>query len=293
MKYHKISSTDAFIVFDLGDVPSVGVTRLARKVLVDGAELLARSTTYAFASFELRMAGASAGINAEGADRDPAVASFVGEAQGLVASGQWATDPSLGLTEADLAPLRIDDQRPAELWTAGLADRLTAEGAVAAAGAVRDGGLGGATVAFVGSGPVADAARDAATAAGATVVDGDALDAECDVLFVAGKAGTLDHEAAATVQAKVVVPLTPVPVTARAHAVLSQAGVVHVPDFLATAAPLLRGYAADGTDPVERVRGSVAELAGEGVGLWMAAAKRAEEFLLGWQDELPDSRPLA
>lgn len=46
MKYHKISSTDAFIIFDLGDVPSVGVTRLARKVLVDGAELLARSTTY-------------------------------------------------------------------------------------------------------------------------------------------------------------------------------------------------------------------------------------------------------
>lgn len=293
MKYHKISSTDAFIVFDLGDVPSVGVTRLARKVLVDGAQLLARSTTYAFASFELRMGGASAGINAEGDDRDPAVASFVGEAQALVASGQWATDPSLGLSEADLAPLRIDDKRPSELWTDGVADRLTAEGAVAAAGAVREGGLDGATVAIAGNGPLADAARTAVTAAGAAVADGDALDTECDVLFVAGKAGVLDHEDAATVQAEIVVPLTPVPVTARAHAVLSQAGVVHVPDFLSTAAPLLRAHAADGIDPVERVRGSVAELAGEGTGLWMAAATRAEEFLLSWQDELPVARPLA
>ena len=38
---------------------------------------------------------------------------------------------------------------------------------------------------------------------------------------------------------------------------------------------------------------SVAELAGEGTGLWMAAALRAEAFLRTWQDELPFGRPLA
>lgn len=293
MKYHKISSTDAFIVFDLGDVPSVGVTRLARKVLVDGAELLARSTTYSFASFELQMAGASAAINAEGDARDPAVAAFVGETQELVASGRWATDPSLGLAEADLAPLRIDDKRPSALWTDGLSDQLTAQGAVAAAGAARDGGLAGASVAIAGGGPVADAARTAATEAGATVVDAAAFDAECDVLFVAGKTGVLDHDAAATVKAGVVVPLTPAPVTARAHAVLSQAGVVHVPDFLSIAAPLLHAHAVDGEDPVEKVRGAVAALAGEGPGMWMSAAERAEQFLGTWQDDLPKFRPLA
>lgn len=292
MKYHKISSTDAFIVFDLGDVPSVGVTRLARKVLVDGAELLARSTTYSFASFELQMAGASAAINAEGDARDPAVAAFVGETQELVASGRWATDPALGLTEADLAPLRIDDKRPSALWTDGLTDQLTAQGAVAAAGAAREGGLAGASVAIAGGGPVADAARTAVTDADATVIDG-GFDAECDVLLVAGKTGVLDHDVAATVRAGFVVPLTPAPITARAHAILSKAGAVHVPDFLSIAAPLLHAHAVDGEDPVERVRGAVAALAGEGTGMWMAAAVRAEEFLGTWRDDLPKFRPLA
>ena len=150
MRIHKLSSTDAFVAFDLDDAPSVGVTRLARKVLTDGAELLARSTTYAFASFGIQMGGGSAGINAEGDARDPAVAAFVEEMRAAVAEGRWATDPALGLTEADLAPLRIDDRRPADLWTAGLASTLTGQGGVAAGGAAGDGGLAGATCAFFG-----------------------------------------------------------------------------------------------------------------------------------------------
>jgi glutamate dehydrogenase/leucine dehydrogenase len=79
VRIQKLTSTDAFIAFDLDDAPAVGVTRLARKVLQDGAELLARSTTYAFASFGIEMGGASAGINAEGDGRDAAVAAFVEE----------------------------------------------------------------------------------------------------------------------------------------------------------------------------------------------------------------------
>lgn len=293
MKYHKISSTDAFIIFDLGDAPAVGITRLARKILVDGAELLARSTTYSFASFGIRMGGGSAGINAEGDGVDPAVAAFMDETKELVSSGRWATDPGLGLTEDDLAPLRIEDKRPQALWMGGLADSMTALGAIAAAGALRDGSLDGATAAVVGSGPVVDAARLGLEYGDIEIV-GDSLDTECDVLFVAGKSGVLDHDAAATVRAGVVVPLTPVPVTARAHAVLTQAGVIHVPDFLAIAAPLLHAHDPDGAgEPVDRVAASVAELAAHGTGLWMAAVERAEAFLLTWQDELPAARPLA
>ncbi len=279
-------------MFDLDGAPSVGTTRLARKILVDGAELLARSTTYSFASFGIQMGGASAGINAEGDGVDPAVASFMDETKELVADGRWATDPGLGLTEADLAPLRIDDRRPAALWTDGLADRLAAEGAVAAAGAARAGGLSGATVAMVGDGAIVDAARVAAEAAGATVV-GDGVDSPCDVVFLAGKTGMVDHDDAATITAGVVVPLTPVPLTARAHAVLVAAGRVHVPDFLSIAAPLLHAHDADGGDPVARIAGAVGELAGEGTGLWMAAVERAEAFLRTWRDELPFGRPLA
>jgi hypothetical protein len=63
--FHKLGATDAFVVFDLdGASRSVGPTRLAPKILVDGAELLARSATYLFASFGHQVGGASAGINA-------------------------------------------------------------------------------------------------------------------------------------------------------------------------------------------------------------------------------------
>ena len=293
MRIHELTSTDAFIAFDLDDAPAVGITRLARKVLTDGAELLARSTTYSFAAFGVPMGGGSAGINAEGDGRDPAVAAFVEEVKDLVAEGRWATDPGLRLTEADLAPLRITDSRPAELWTDGTADRLAAQGALAAAGAARDGGLAGATVALAGRGPVVDAARAAATEAGATEADGDGFDTEADILLVAGKAGVLDHESAAGVRARIVVPLTPVPVTARAHAELTRAGRVHVPDFLALAAPLLHAHADGVADPVAAVADKVASYAPRGTGMWMAAVEDAEAFLRTWRGDLPFGRPLA
>ncbi|MFP5322859.1 MAG: hypothetical protein ACLGIC_13585 [Acidimicrobiia bacterium] len=292
MPIQKLTSTDAFIAFDLDGAPAVGVTRLARKVLTDGAELLARSTTYAFASFGIQMGGGSAGINAEGDDRDAAVAAFVEEVRPLVADGRWATDPALGLSEADLAPLRIADTRPPELWEGGLADALAGQGAVAAAAAARDGGLAGATVALAGKGPVVDAARSAAEAAGATIAEGDGLHATADVLLVAGKAGVVDHDAVPGIQAGVVVPLTPVPVTARAHAELTRGGIVHVPDFLSTAAPLLRAHG-DVDDPVAAVAEKVSSLAPKGTGMWMAAVEEAEAFLRTWRDQLPFGRPLA
>jgi hypothetical protein len=113
------------------------------------------------------------------------------------------------------------------------------------------------------------------------------------VLLVAGRAGVVDHESVAGVGARVLVPLTPVPVTARAFALLSKAGCTVVPDFLATAAPALDAVDPDGGDGVERVGDAVAALAGEGTGMWLAAVQRAEETLRSWQDQLPFGRPLA
>lgn len=292
MKIHKLSSTDAFIAFDLDDAPAVGVTRLARKVLQDGAVLLARSTTYSFATFGIRMGGGSAGINADGDDVDPAVASFVDETKELVASGRWSTDPGLGLTEDDLAPLRIEDQRPKELWTGSLGPQLIALGAIGAARAVRGEDLKGATATLVGEGPAVDAARLALDRDGVTITGGD-VDAECDLLFLAGKTGMLDHERAEAVRADMIVPLSAVPVTARAHAVLTQAGRIHLPDFLTIAGPLLHAHDTSGVEPVDRVAEVAAELTADGTGLWLAAAQRAEDFLRTWQDQLPFGRPLA
>lgn len=155
------------------------------------------------------------------------------------------------------------------------------------------GSLDGTRVAIVGGGPITEAAAASASANGASPQPQASLDTECDALLVAGKAGVLEHDLAATVRARVVVPLTPVPVTARALAVLGRAGVVVVPDFLSTAAPALAAIDPDGEDAVLRVHDAVAALAGEGTNLWMAAVAKAEEHLRTWQDALPFGRPLA
>lgn len=287
MQLHKLQSTDAFIVFDLDDAPAVGVVRLAPKVLRDGTELLARSTTYSAASFGLQIGGGSAGINAKPEARDAALAAFTEEVTPLVESGRWLPGPGLGITTDDLNPLP-----QAEVRAKAFDQTTGGESAVAAAlGAL--GSLDGRRVGIVGGGPLVEAAAASASANGATPQPQASFDAECDVLLVAGKAGVLEHDLAATVRASVVVPLTAVPVTARALAVLTRAGCVVVPDFLSTAAPLLAALDPDGGDAMERVHGCVAELAGKGTGLWMAAVERAEAHLRTWRDELPFGRPLA
>jgi hypothetical protein len=282
VKVDKLTATDGFVVVDVpAATTSVGVVRLAPKVLRDGAELLARTVTYAFASFGVAgHAGASGAINAKPEARDDAVTAFVDEVRERAASGALRLSPGVGLSPDDLAPLGWAPPDPV----------LTAEGALAAARVA--GPLDWRTAAVVGAGPVAEAASAALTAAGASLAD-PRFDAGCDVLFVAGKAGVLDHPTAATVKANVVVPLTSVPVTARALAILRRNGAVVVPDFLSTAAPLLAEHDPGGGDPVQRVREHTIELADTGGGMWLAAALRAEEFLATWTDEKPFGRPLA
>lgn len=286
VRTQRLETTNAFIVFDLDDAPtSVGITRLAPKVLADGAELLARSTTYSFAAFGLKLGGGSAGINATPDERDAAVAAYVAEVAPMVAAGTWLTSPGVGLTESDLAALRADDPRPAALWEDGVEAKLVANGSIAAAAAVL-GGLDGARAIVQGGPPALAAALEERAV---TVV----ADGECDVVFAGGRSGSIDHHLAEGITTKVVVPTAPAPVTAKALAVLGRAGTVVVPDFLSTAAPLLHAFAPDGGDPVERVGAAVAAIAGDGAGAWLTAAEQAEAFLLTWQESLPFGRPLA
>src|SRR5690606_8695501 len=151
------------------------------KVLRDGAQLLARSVTYTFASFGVAgHGGASAGINAKPDGRDSALAGFVDDVRPRAEAGALVLAPGTGLSADDLAPLG---------WGEGDAE-LTAAGALAA-GRVA-GPHDWRTAAVVGTGPVVDAAVAQLTKADATLVD-PRYDAACDVLFVAGKAGVLDH----------------------------------------------------------------------------------------------------
>jgi glutamate dehydrogenase/leucine dehydrogenase len=260
---------------------------MAPKVLKDGAELLARSTTYAAASFGLPVGGGSAGINAKPDDRDAALAAFLEEVAPLVESGRWLPGPGVGVSVGDLAVLPRAEARAAAF------DPVAAgESAVAAAlGAL--GSLNGKQLAIVGSGPLADAAAASVGVNGGALFEQGSFDAPCDALLVAGKAGVLEHDLAARVKARVVVPLSPVPMTARALAVLGRAGVVVVPDFLSTAAPLLTALDPDGGDVMLRVHDAVAALVGEGTNLWMAAVTKAEAHLQTWQDTVPFGRPLA
>jgi hypothetical protein len=282
VKVDKLTGTDGFVVVDLDDATtSVGIVRLAPKVLRDGAELLARAVTYTFASFGVNgHGGASAAINAKPEARDDAVAAFVDEVRPRAESGALALTAGLGVTADDLAPLGSKEPDPA----------LVAQGALAAARVA--GPLDWRTSAVVGSGPVVDAATAQLASAGSTLAES-RFDAPCDVLFVAGKAGVLDHATAEGVQASTVVPLTTVPVTARALAVLRAAGRTVVPDFLSTAAPILAAHDAAGGDPVQRIRELTIELAEAGTGMWVAAAERAETNLATWTDESPFGRPLA
>ena len=107
-----------------------------------------------------------------------------------------------------------------------------------------------------------------------------------------GKTGVIDHEAAESVKARIVVPLTPLPVTAKAYAAFRRADIVYVPDFIALAAPLLAAFdPTAATDPVERVRELMQHIAAEGPNAWLVAIGLAEAFLSTWQDTLPFGRP--
>jgi len=283
VRVQQLESTDAFVLFDLeGAAKATGVARLAPKVLRDSAELLARSVTYSFAAFGLKLTGASAGINAKPDQRDEALSGFLDAVKPLVADG-LSLHAGTGLSDSDLAPLGIHPPDPV----------LTVHGALAAAGAAA-GTLVGKTVAVVGSGPVADNAKLAAGDRGATVDDTSGFDATADVLLVAGKTGVVDHDAADSIKAKVVVPLSPLPVTAKAFAALRRAEILYVPDFIALAAPLLDQFdPSEDSTPAERVRAAMQEVVADGPDAWLAAVAKAEAFLSTWQDALPFGRPLA
>ncbi len=129
---------------------------------------------------------------------------------------------------------------------------------------------------------------------------GAVLGVEADVLVCGSKLGLIDHEAAASLGAGLVLPIGPAPVTAKGLAVAGRHEVVVLADFLTTAGPLLAFDPVEGRDAdavVELTRTRVGELAAEAAqhpdGPYLGACSMAERFLSTWLDELPFGRPLA
>ena len=329
MPIEKLDTVDAFIVFDLADAPeSVGIVRSARKILPGGASDLARSITYALATFEMRRSGASAGINAVDDDRADAVAKFTAEIAPMVASGRFLPEPGARVPRAALESLAKADPRSS---VGGMADHAAVAGVVAAAASAA-GGLDGRTVTiegFNGSGPALAAAvveqgakvvavtsgtkgavnqggfpADALSTTG-SIPEGDqtateALAEPVDLLFAGSKMGVVNHTVAEQLTVGTVVPHGPIPVTAKALSVLGRSDTTVVPDFISTAGPLFAWWPtgdptpeAIAADAAAKITASLEEIADHPDGLFLAAAQRAESFLATWQETLPFGRPLA
>ena len=285
MTVNQLSSTDAFYVLDLDDAPrSTGVVRWAKKILVDGAENLARGVTYSYAALGIQAGGASAGVNAAPDGRDAALRAFVDELAPVVAAGTLRLTPGKGVSADDLAGLSGP-----EASADGDATSALVSGIIAAATAAV-GGLDGRKVALEASGLAGPALRSAFEAAGAEIVaDGpDALASECDVLAVGSKAGVVDHENVADLAGRTIVPVAPLAVTTRAVASGRRAGVTILPDFVTTAGPLVD----DGRDPADVIAALIQEIAGHAEGPSIGACERAEAFLSTWRDSLPFGRPI-
>lgn len=294
MPIEKLETVDAFIVFDLPDAPeSVGIVRSARKILPSGAGDLARSMTYALATFEMRRSGASAGINALDDDRADAVAQFTAEITPMVGSGRFLPEPGTRVPRTALASLADSDPRAA---VGEVADQATVAGVLAAA-VQTSGELDGRTVTIEGSGPICDALKAAVEERGGTLVE---MNGQADVLFAGSKMGAINHTVAEQLQVGTLVPYGPIPVTARALAILGRAGTTVVPDFISTAGPLFAWWPtgdpspeAIAADAAAKITASLEEIADHPDGLFLAAAYRAESFLATWQETLPFGRPLA
>ena len=242
-----------------------------------------------------------------------------------------------GLGENEIAELRASDPRPAPWWESR--ETLRTAGIAAAAGMVLEGlddrtvaiegfdakgpdlaaqlvSRGARIVAVsTATGTVSnDSGFDPAALAEAWATHGAAFVAElgtevdsvdavlrfpATVLIAGSKVGVIGDGAAAGVRARFVVPNGPLPVTAKALAMLGRLGVVVLPDFVTTGGHLA-AWPNDG-EPVNADAASAAtlvETALRGVidhplGPLLGACEQAEAFLLTWRETLPFGRPIA
>lgn len=295
----KLTSVDGFVVVDIPAAEkATGIVRCARKILQDGAINLARSTTYAYASLEMPISGASAAVNADGEDRDAAVSAFVAEVGPMIAERGLVLEPGKGVARDDLATWPqharvVDVAEWAQLSSAGIVAGLRAAVNL----------IDGVSVGVEDTGAVGAAVAQALGAAGADVTIATASDlwsGSHRVIVVGSKPGVIDHEIAATLHDCCIVGSGPLPITARGLAVARRNGCVVLPDFVTTAGPLL-GLWSDPSVSIDdviadvtwRIGGIITELLVHPDGPFLGGCLRAEAFLSSWTDVLPFGRPLA
>lgn len=286
---NKLQTVDAFVVVDLpGAATADGVVRCARKVLHDSTKALARSRTYSWALLGQRISGASAGINAAADARTAAIETFCSEVASEVAAGHLTLSAGKGIDTDELEPLGAVQEANPEAFV---------QGVLACAAAARNHSVGdsadldSATVAIEFDGGAGEVLRSALQSRRAEVVSEgpDALDTQADVLLFGSRPGILDHELAATVQHRILVPTGALAFTPKALAVAQRRELLVLPDFLTTAGPLA---ARAGLDPHEALAQHTLAVVDHDAGAVLGACLIAEEFLGSWCEGLPFGRPI-
>ncbi|MEZ5310821.1 MAG: hypothetical protein R2735_09565 [Microthrixaceae bacterium] len=286
----KGSGPSAFLVTDLeGASRSTGVVRAAKKVLVDGAKTLARTETYGWALLGIANSGASAGINANPEAVSEALAAFDSAISDLSDAGGLELRPGKGVPAAEDLPY----------------DALAAAGVVAAT-ASTVGDLDGASIGVELGLPITELVAEDLRLRGSLVTTGSITDLEsleADALICGSKVGLIDHEIAARLSCRAIIPGGSVPLTTRAFATspgatssLSRTSSPCVGHFCTSC----RGHQRSSLDVdalalqiQEFVGEKYAEFATSDKGQFIAACLASEAFLGTWQDELPFGRPLA
>lgn len=305
MAVTKFQTTDGFVTIDFPDAPAAGPIRRAKKILQSGAADLARSASYAFATFEIERGGASGGLNAEGDAISGAVESMITELLPKAEDGSLHLYPAKGLSVEQLAPLAD----ASGLTPFAGSDRATVASVVAATAWAVGGSLEGKTVAIeqTKASPAPAGLADAVTAAGAQVIDVPGVaekpwmiwGAEVDAILAGSKAGTLTHQGVEFIKASALVPWGPIPFTTKAIALLLKGEKTAVlPDFITAAGGLVAGYLpGDEAAVLDHLNNAVpallTEVAAHDDGPLLAACYRAEAFLAGWQGKAPFGRPMA
>jgi glutamate dehydrogenase/leucine dehydrogenase len=154
----------------------------------------------------------------------------------------------------------------------------------------------------------ASAIADGWTASGAAMIEGlgevepawKATIQKADIVFAGSKMGVISHANADKLSTAIIVPTGPIPVTARAYAMLRRADVAVLPDFLSLAGPLMAMWPSDGAtaatieaEVVAKLTELTHEVGAHERGHLFGAFVQAETFLATWRESLPFGRPLA
>ena len=330
VKLHKLTSTTAWAVLDLEDVPCFGPTTLGPKVLQVNAKLHARAATYRFALLGEQLGGGAGGIKVDQEQRSDAVAAFVSEGETeYAAANVFHTTAGWGLSDEELGPLYAHDPRnPAHREHA---DTLTAAGLVAGA-SVAMGGVEGRTLSLGHLSPSVIGAAEVLVDGGAIVTavahrGGGSIDVaghsadrlrailsgdeqgnadpgavravDTDLYVPPATLRAVDHDNEAGIGAGAILGAADLVVTPRAVAQLRARQVEVWPEWVAGIGPTMAGLADADTsvdDLVEAVGTKVTEVLRAARdhedGPIIGACIAAEDFLRTWRDELPFGRPL-